>query len=134
MIRNDEIQSTLVSRVKGIANITSLLTTVTEVREDQWQGTEFVYPNIRIRMINNSPMDTTCRQLFNVSFMAFTEEASSQKADKIAGIIATELHNNSFIANGLLISLTVTDVLPAFRSDVRTWRAETIFRGIVSKA
>lgn len=134
MIRNDEIQTAFISTTKGNANIVALLTTSEEIREDQWQGNEFVYPNIRIRMVSNSPMDADCRQQFTVSFMVFTEDASSEKADKIAGIIAGELHNKAFVANLLKISLFTTNLLPAIRSDIRTWRSEALFQGIVSRS
>jgi len=61
MLRNDEIQTAIVAYLKTKTAITSLLITednptgLVEIREDQWQGTEFDYPNIRVRMIGNSP-------------------------------------------------------------------------------
>lgn len=133
MIRNDQIQAALVTKLKATSIVTSQLTTADEIREDQWSGTTFVYPNIRVNLISNRPFDP-CRQQFDVSFMSFSESDNSEEADKIAGIIATALDDISYIADGMLISLAVTDVLPAFRSDVRTWRAEAKFQGLISAA
>jgi hypothetical protein len=133
MIRNDEIQTALVSKLKANANVIALVS-ATEIREDQWQGNSFVYPNVRVRMITNIPADKGCLQNFTVSFMALTEDSFSDVADKIAGIIGNEFHDSSFITSGLEISLTVTDVLPAFRSDVRTWRSECVCKGTVCRA
>ena len=85
-LRNDELQSVLSSYLKTKSVITNLLISVdnavgaNEIREDQWQGTEFDYPNIRIRMVSNSPAgwnDQCCQTNFTVSIMAFSQDYSS---------------------------------------------------------
>lgn len=134
-ITNDQIQSALVSYLKSVSSITSSLTAgATEIREDQWQGEVFTYPNIRIRMIDNIPTGdhVGCPQNFNVSFMAFTEEASSKSAEVIAGIIGSALHGKSFSQSGLHISLIVTNLIPAVRQDRTTWRSECLMKGMMS--
>jgi hypothetical protein len=135
--RNDELQSVLVAYLKTISAIYSLLITednltgLIEIREDQWQGDNFVYPNIRVRMISNTP-DCPGSD-FTVSFMAFSQDYSSWEADKIAGIISTSLNETSFIKNGVAIYLRTTSLLPAVRSDIHTWRAECLMLGRASK-
>jgi len=137
--RNDEIQASIVAYLKGIYAIYSQLVipdfptgTPTEIREDQWQGTEFDYPNIRVRMINNLP-DTDdpscCNTSFTVSIMAFSQEYSSQEADRIAGLIHTYLSGKSFESSGVYLYLRTTNIIPAVRSDVHTWRAECLMTG-----
>jgi len=129
---NDEIQAALLAYIKDKATITAVITS-TEMREDQWQGTTFTYPAIRIRMISNVPSDTNCNyNNISVSFMVFTENASSQEADRIAGIINQALHDKSFVSNNIAIFLRTTNLIPAFRSDIRTWRSEVLMNGIVS--
>lgn len=131
MIRNDEIQSNLITKLKGNANIIAKVPAV-EIREDQWQGTTFTYPNIRIKLVNDYP-GNLCQQSFIVNFLVYTEDSYSDNADEIAGIIATELDDKPYIADGLQISLSSTEIVPATRVDSRTWLAEARFRGTVCR-
>lgn len=129
---NDEIQAALLSYIRSKPTITAVITT-TEMREDQWQGTTFTYPAIRIRMISNVPSTKQCNYNdISFSFMVFTEDASSQNADKIAGIINQALHDRSFSSNNIAFFLKTTNLIPAIRSDKTTWRSEVMMSGITS--
>lgn len=140
VLRNDQIQAALVAYLKSKTAITNELVTVDgtalgadEIREDQWQGSEFDYPNIRVRLIGNSPLDDACNHSrITFSCMAFSETASSLQADRIAGIINTSLHDNSFTANNITFTCRLTNLIPAVRIDVRTWRSEALFQALAS--
>jgi hypothetical protein len=140
--RNDEIQSALVAYLKTKTAITNLLVTIdvpvgsVEIREDQWQGTEFDYPNIRVRMVSNVPLGNNyecAESTFTVSIMAFSQDYSSWEADKIAGIISTSLNGKSFITGSIQFYLRTTNLIPAVRSDIHTWRAECLMQGTAAK-
>jgi hypothetical protein len=133
VLRNDQIQAALVAYLKGKTDITDL-TGVDEIREDQWQGTNFSYPNVRVRMISNRPVGgKDCPlQTITVSFMVFSEDASSLEAEQIAGIINNTLNDITFISNGIMVSLRTSNLIPAVRSDERTWRTEALLEGSVS--
>lgn len=129
---NDEIQAALLTYIRSKATITAVITS-TEMREDQWQGTAFTYPAIRIRMISNVPSSTQCNyNNISLSFLVFTEDASSQNADRIAGIISQALHDRSFSSNNIAFYLKTTNLIPAIRSDKTTWRSEVMMNGMVS--
>lgn len=135
MVRNDEAQAAIIAYLKSKTAITDLLTAgATEIREDTWQGDVFTYPNIRVRLIDNIPQDGRDCNLHRVIFscMAFSEEYSSLQADQIAGIIVETLHDTSFYSNNFHFSLRGTSLVPAIRSDERTWRSEAIMSALVS--
>ena len=135
LIRDDQIQAGLVSYLKGRTAVTSLVTGTygVEIREDQWQGTKFTYPNVRVRLISNVPTDKTgCLHEFTAGIQVFSEEASSMESDQIAGIIGNELHGNGFQSNNIAFTIQVTNLIPAIRSDMRTWRSEVLIRGSAS--
>lgn len=142
MIRNDELQAALVARLKANTTITPLLgsgmyadeTWERDIREDQWQGTPFVYPNIRVRLLPMTALgDKDCPQVrFSVSLLVFSESGNSLEADRIAGIINNELHGKSFVSNSIEISTRLASLIPAVRSDERTWRSEVLMNGIAS--
>lgn len=134
MLRNDEIQTALVAYIKANANIIAELDAgADEVREYQWQGTQFTYPNIRVRMIDNIPLDRNCNHsTIRFSLLVFSEDASSLEANRISGIINSELHDKSFTYTSIGFSLWTTNLVPAIRQDARTWRSEVMMEGIAS--
>jgi len=135
MIRNDQIQSALVAYAKANANmIAELDAGATEIREHQWQGTQFTYPNIRVRMLDNTQLGRGgCNHSqIRFSFLVFSEEASSLEANRISGIINSELHDKSFSYQSIGFSLWTTNLIPAIRQDARTWRSEVVMEGIAS--
>jgi hypothetical protein len=133
MLSNNDIQAALLSYLKSKSTITSEVTNpdgIIEIREDQWQGTDFDYPCIRIRLISNVPQTSECDKTnISVSFLVFTEDASSQNSDKIAGIINTILHDKQFTSNGISFYLRTTNLIPAIRSSTITWRSEILMNG-----
>ena len=134
MLRNDQIQTALVAYVKANVNIVAELDAgADEIREHQWQGTEFDYPNIRVKMIDNVPLLRNCNHSTIIySLLVFSEDASSLEANRISGIINTELHNKSFEFQSIGFSLWTTNLIPAIRQDARTWRSEVVMEGIAS--
>lgn len=131
---NDLIQTAIIARLKAESTVTAEVT-ASEVREDQWQGTEFIYPNVRVRMINNVPVRGFECNTGNIdmSVLVHTQDDSSRNADRIAGIINTVLHDVQFSSSDLSIHLYTTNLVPAMRSDVRTWRSEVRMSGTVSR-
>ena len=137
--RGDQVQAGLISYLKGKSDVTDELVTpanltgADEIREDHWEGAEFTYPNIRVRLISNVPVDDGCQlSKVAVSFMCNSEDYSSQEADRISGIINNTLHGNSFSSNSIAFSARLTNLLPARKTDVRTWTSEAIFNMLVS--
>ena len=128
MLRNDQIQAAWIDYLKSKADILAELDDTDEIREDMWQGDQFSYPNIRVRLLSNTPeagRDCNFHSIV-ISTMAFSEDASSQQADRIAGIIMVTLQDTQFTSNGIAFGVRTTDLVPAIRSDDRTWRSEAI--------
>lgn len=134
MLRNDEIQAAWVAYLKDNATILAELDDTDEIREDGWKGTNFTYPNIRVRLIDNIPEAGRDCNLHSVtiSTMVFSEEASSQQADRIAGIIMDELHDKQFVSNNISFGVRGSSLAPAIWSDEQTWRSEAIMSMRVS--
>ena len=129
---NNQVQAAIVARLKAQATVTAEVV-ATEIREDQWQGTDFSYPNIRVKMLHNRPQEDNCNKtLVDVSVQTFSEDASSLPTDRIAGIISNVLHTVQFQSGSLHVSLRVVDLVPSVRSNARTWMSEVLLAGIVS--
>jgi cytochrome c-type biogenesis protein CcmH/NrfG len=116
--------------LKADATINAQLSSIDEIRADQWQGSDFIYPNIRVRLISNRPLNSNCNMTsITLGIQVYSEQDSEQEADRIAGIINNVLHGTSFIHSGIQIALTTTNLVPAIRSDARTWRSEVLMSG-----
>jgi len=128
MLSNNEIQAAWVAYLKANANIIAQVG-IEEIREDNWQGREFTYPNIRVRLISNEPEAGRDCNLHSViiSTMVFSEDPFSRQADTITGIINDELHDYQFVSNNISFGVRSSNLVPALRSDANTWRAE-LFR------
>ena len=93
MISSEAVQAALVTALKADAPLVALFGV--EIRESQWQGTQFVYPCLRVGVVTGLPYTKDhCR--FTHSNTRFTissqsEEASSQDADIGAGLVVSAL-------------------------------------------
>lgn len=132
--RVDEIQAGLVQYLKSKTTIVDLIYNddSEQIKEYDWQGTIAFYPCIRVRILNNYPMQQCGGSTFNASILAFSEEASSREANQIAGIIASVIRDKGYKSNGVAFYTKINDLVPAIRQDVRTWRSEVLISGIAS--
>lgn len=136
MIRNDQIQRAIMTYLKESTDMLGELSDNDEVREDQWQGREFSYPNYRLRLLNQPvPLHDCDDSVIEFQVQARSEESSSQKSDRMAGVAANYLHRKSFTRNDVRVyGVRVEEVIPAIREDDRTWRSEANCIGQVSSA
>jgi hypothetical protein len=135
MFSNYAVRSVLVSYLQNNSAIIGV--TSVEVREKQWQGKDFHYPNIRIRMILQKPsIDTNCDWAdLQVSVECYSEIASSMEAENIELAVTQLLDKKTISYNGIKIfALHCVAMIDAVRNDPNTWMAETMFTGRVQVA
>lgn len=133
MKSNEDIQAALLTYLKAQTSITTLLSDTHEIREDQWSARNFVYPNVRVNLINQR-LEVThdCPSTVNGSVLIYSETNSSKQADDIAGAVATSLHQKAFTRNTIRFAMMrVTDLVPAIRVDDRTWRSQVVFQAVI---
>jgi hypothetical protein len=139
MITNSQIQAGWISSLKSKTNVTTLVSAV-EIREDLWKGTEFSYPNIRVKLGDLTPttQNANCNTFRSpVSILVFIEQKSSKTADDIAGVVATEYVGKSFTVGGVRIyGITLESLSPAItpERDENSWMASVNLIALVSPA
>lgn len=130
---NNEIKAGIIAKLKAESTITDVVNS-DEIKEYNWQGREFVYPGIRVRVLTNNADNSNC--LFSnisASILVYSELYSSLEADTIAGIIRTALHGKSFTSSGVAFTgIRVTNLVPAIRQDINTWRSEVLITGMTN--
>lgn len=135
MLSNSQVQAAWISKLKSNANIAAVVSS-SEIREDLWKGTDFIYPNVRVKLGNMVPNTQSC-QVFRspVSIQIYIEQKSSKQADDIAGVIATELVGKTFTVEGVRFSgITLESLSPADtpENDPDSWMASVNLNALVS--
>lgn len=141
MITNNQIQEALVARLRDntrpeIIALHAALASDEEIRENQFQGTEFAYPAIRVSFAylnptENAPCrDDVFRSYFSV--VAYSESTSSLEADNIAGLVAEALDEAMLDEVDFKTgNISLGSVNAAIRIGPRLWRAEVFFRASI---
>ena len=134
MFSNYAVRAVLVDYLKNYCAIIGVPSI--EVREKQWQGTQFTYPNIRVRMIFQKPSLDNCDWAdLQVSVQCYSEMASSQESETIELAVANLLDKKTISSNGIKIySIHCAGMIDANRIDERIWVAEVMFTAKVQAA
>jgi hypothetical protein len=113
-----------------------MLGTDGQIKESQWQGTDFTYPAVRLGN-DIIPNDKDCPpDTVEGTISVFTEEKSSKRCSQISSEIAKILHRTSFTSavNGVkFIRITVTRVTyPNQLEDMSIWQSQVQITALVS--
>lgn len=137
MIGDEVIQAAIIAKLKALAPFQSVAST--EVRELEWQGDEFTYPNIRVELEDNSPYfdeQLNCTlQGVEFSVYCFSQQRSSKECSQVKTAVINAMVSNGFSNSSLNIKflpVRVADNVPAIRQDERTWRSQIKFSSKVS--
>lgn len=127
MISSLKVQRAIMAWMKARAAVVASVPT-DEIREAEWQGNEFVYPNLRVKVLDLSNL---LRNRCNVTsapvdIIINSNQPSSLQAETIADIIITEMENRTFTQNGVRFISIIARQTPAFRVE-----SEGIWRSIV---
>ena len=134
LIRTDEVQTALIIDLLANSDVTDELDDVTEIREFNWKGTEFSYPNIRVEIVNANPNESPdCGQSFIGSIYVFSENSSSVQANQIAGIIADEYYHKSLSSNSIFFTSIGVSLISAIAQSERTWRSEVQLESMIQR-
>lgn len=135
MIPNSVIKADFTSFLKAHAVLTALLASNKEVRENQYQGTVFAYPAVRVGLTQQIHLpDTGPCDLARLTFSirSYAEGASSKPADDIAGVVNGILHRHFFQGTGWTCAMFRSSGLAAaVRTSEKLWRAEDFFQGVI---
>jgi hypothetical protein len=96
----ETFQSAWISSLKSKTAITSLLANAREIREIEWQGTDFDFPAVRV----------------GIDFK------SSKKATQIASLIYTTYHGKAFTQNGVRFSTVIVREVERPDRSIYAWQ------------
>jgi hypothetical protein len=129
MIGNDIIQGDFIMKMKTATTITSLLVSAEDIKEDQYQGTDFNFPAIRFALMQQTPLPagSPCDHAkCNFAVRCYSEEASSKQVDQLATAVNDFLHGYNIQGATWYGWVTNTSLVGASRATERLWRSEVV--------
>lgn len=131
MKTNSEIQAALVGYLKSKSPFYTVSSD--EIRENMWKGHEFNYPNIRVDLRSNIPINGCNASTVEFSILCFSTDTSSKEADEIAGSVNALLHKRNFVYNNTRFAgVFLLDLVPARGSEKDVWQSEARYKVIIS--
>ncbi len=128
MISNELVQAGIIVKLKADSALTTWLTDRSagaEIRENQWQGRQFVYPAIRVDLVNQAENgNPPCFSQASFNVFSITEGDSSKDAGILAGLVDSALIRKKFSGTGFNSGLTTSlGATGPIRTAERTWQA-----------
>lgn len=138
MISHASFQEQVIDKLQAFGALTLIVPAV-EIRESQYQATEFTYPNVRVDVRTQTPEGIgKCRPTISIetfAVLAFSEADSSLECEQICFQIVEALF-------GAQLEDTTPSQGPNWRTETvnlvqvnaprhlteRTWRGEVVFR------
>jgi len=137
MIGDEVIQAAIIAKLKELAPFGAVQ--ANEIREVEWQGDAFTYPNIRFDLDENEfAFDEQGRcnlQYIEFSVFVFSEQRSSKEASQIKTLLLNALVGKGITNQTYQVRfspLRLLDNVRTFREDERTWRSQVRFQTRVS--
>ena len=121
---NVTIQQAWIAKLKSFPTVVAELPDAEQIKEMQWQGTNFSYPGIRVG-VDFMPSINGCGPDGATIFLDIhAEDKSSMKATTISGLIENLIHKHPFIepTTGLRFSIVVVKkVTHPVRTQYQDW-------------
>lgn len=136
MITLLDVVPSIVSKLKDVVSVHVPLVSSVEVREFEWQGTDFTYPNIRVRINQLEYENTTCTKGKILGVILISSELpSSKQCMTISSQIIEQLHGKSFSYDSVLFTGVMCKQIAPDRSNEEEgdlWLSRIEFSAIVS--
>lgn len=137
MIPNDDVQAAIIARLKAGTAVVAALNSSSEIKEAQWQGTDFLYPAVRVQIGTQQP--DRASPFCNYGYLPFvirvySEQKSSQQADDIMGIVNNYLHGNYAAGTGCILNyIECVGLSGAIRITDQLWQSEASYLSLLTQ-
>jgi len=128
MLNSVDVRSAFISHIKSKTAITSLLSSADDIKEAQWQGTDFNYPAVRVSMDFLPSVDGCSPDNADFVIETFSEEKSSKQADTISDTIVSTYHRHPFIQDSIKFNPVIVARKDKAYSSIYGWLSRVELR------
>jgi hypothetical protein len=110
VIATDEtFKAAWIASLKSKPTLTALLLSpgATEIRETQWQGSDFDYPAVRVAVDFMPSINRCGPDDGDITIEVFSAEKSSKQATHIASVIQQLYHGHPFTSAGIMFNTVI---------------------------
>ena len=144
MISPDLVQKAIIKMLQADTNLMSALNNdPNRIKELEYQGQDFSYPNIRVDIQPQYPIgDGVDRiKLSNIHWTnrIYSEQPSSQEANRILGLVVNAQFNKQWVGtdsnetpNFYLVRIDLANIDNAVRISDKLWVATAVFQSLVN--
>lgn len=137
MIPNHIVQAALIAKWKASSTITNALNSSADIKESQWQGTDFLYPAIRLNIGSqtNDRRSPFCNfGYLPFSVRVFSEMKSSMEADMLAGLVNSVTHGSYAVGTGMILNnIECLSLIGAIRIGEQLWQSQIDYISLLTK-
>lgn len=139
MISDDLVQKAIMGFLRADVNLMAALSGTTQILEGEYQGQDFIYPNVRVFMQPQQPIgngvDRPKLSTVHWTIRCSSEQPSAQEANHLMGLVVNALftkqitgtdYNN--LPNFSLVRIDLANSAGAVRIADRIWVATAIFQ------
>lgn len=119
----ETFQAAWIESLKSKPTIIALLPNAKEIREAEWQGTDFQYPAIRVSLEFIPTIPYCGHEDANVFIEVFSAEKSSKQAVHITSEIFQLYHGHPFKAANVFFSTVVVRKIDKPEMSIFGWRS-----------
>ena len=131
-VDNETTAAAWIAYLKSKPQLVSLLDSSLQIKQNQWQGDEFLYPAVRFAVDYYPSVNGCGPDDIDVFIDVFSTEKSDKQAVHIAAVLDAILQKHPFTQNGLKFPLVwVKEIKKPFR-DIFAWKSSLIIKGLVN--
>ncbi len=135
MPSGEDTQVAWIAYLRSKPQVTSLLAGgANEIKELEWQGEVFSYPNIRVSVDYYPSVNGCGPDDFDLYIDVFSEEKSSKQAVHIAEVLQNLLHKKPFTQSGVKFPMVWVKKVDRPDRDIFAWRSTLHIKGLANDA
>lgn len=123
----NSVQALWITNMKSKIQLTSLLASGTQIKEEQWQGTIFEYPAVRFS-IDFMPGINGCLDEAEIEITVYSAQKSSDEASTIAGVIQQLYHRLPFKQGGVQFPTIIVKKVHKPMRSIYAWESKVDVR------
>lgn len=128
----ESVQASWVAYLKSQLNLVALLDSSLQIKELQWQGTEFLYPAVRVSVDYMPSVNGCGPDDIEVFIDVFSEQKSSKQAAHITAVLQSTLQKKPFTQNGIKFPLVWVKKVDRPYRDIFAWRSSLYIKGLAN--
>lgn len=134
MVNEELIQAAFIAKLRAMPDLTAQMIGVsgTEIRENQWQGVDFIYPAVRVYVDVYPSINGCGPDRAEICAEIFTDEKSSKKVKHMGGTMMANLHKHRFKSQGLDFSMVRVVQQKRAERSIFAWQGSVTFEVLVS--